>query len=193
MPSPTSRSLFKTTRHISNSTCYAFSAGTQQNHRKASVPKAKEGIGSSPKKYGTAASVHKEFQVTHNTLHQFSCLFPSLCELTWHLFREPSENLPIHSPSALVWENPRALRILSSVLQAASPKHFLSVPWAAAHTHHRFGAEQLLLFNMLPHPLLTMIDECSRPQPQLGTVFPCGIHDAEVVLPVPQQHVFLHL
>lgn len=28
---------------------------------------------------------------------------------------------------------------------------------------------------------LTMVYKCSRTKPELGTVFPCGIHDTEVV------------
>jgi len=39
----------------------------------------------------------------------------------------------------------------------------------------------------------TVIDERSRAQPELRTVLAGGVHDAEVVLSVPQQHVLLAL
>lgn len=38
-----------------------------------------------------------------------------------------------------------------------------------------------------------MVDEGGRPEPELGTVLAGGVHDAEVVLAVAQQHVLLAL
>lgn len=40
---------------------------------------------------------------------------------------------------------------------------------------------------------LTVVDEGGRAEPQLGAVLPGGVHDAEVVLSVAQQHVLLAL
>lgn len=39
----------------------------------------------------------------------------------------------------------------------------------------------------------TVIDERSRPEPELRTVLAGRVHDAEVVLAVPEQHIFLTL
>lgn len=36
-----------------------------------------------------------------------------------------------------------------------------------------------------------MVDEGCWSQPKLGTVLSCGVHDTEVILPVPKQHPLL--
>lgn len=38
-----------------------------------------------------------------------------------------------------------------------------------------------------------MIDEGSGPEPELRTILARRVHDAEVILPVPQQHVLFTL
>lgn len=40
--------------------------------------------------------------------------------------------------------------------------------------------------------MLTMVYEGGRAEPELSAVLPRGVHDAEVVLPVSEQHVLLN-